>query len=256
MSGLATATGELFRKTLRQFPRVPPDIIQAILIPLFLFALFSLQMASVARLPGFPTGSYAAFLLPQIITFTAFTSANGAGYALVLEARSGYLDKLRAMPIPRASIVLGRLLAVGLRAALQALLILAIAFPFGIRVGEGLLGVVGILLLAAFLAICWAGLVSTLGLLTRSPEAVEASTVLFIPLVYLTTGAMPLSLMSPGIQRVVAANPVTYIVEAVRAMSLATGDALAILVGFGAAILLALAGVGAATWAMARLDRA
>ncbi len=249
-----TATDELLRKTLRQFPRVPPDIVQALAIPLFLFALFSLQMAAVSRLPGFPTENYAQFLLPQIIVFTAFTSANGAGYGLVLEAKSGYLDKLRAMPIPRASIVLGRLLAVGLRAMAQALLVLAVAFPFGIRVAGGVLGVVGILLLAACVAIAWAGIMSMLGLLTRSPEAVEASTVLFIPLTYLTTGAMPLALMSPAVQGVVRANPVTYVVEGIRAFSLDAGLSVVHLEAFASGLAMALVGVALATWAMRRLD--
>lgn len=250
----ATATNELLRKTLRQFPRVPPDIIQALAIPLFLFALFSLQMAAVARLPGFPTGNYAQFLLPQILVFTAFTSANGAGYGLVLEAKSGYLDKLRAMPIPRSSIVLGRILAVGLRAMAQALLVLAVAFPFGIRVAGGLPGVLGILVLAACVAVAWAGVMSALGLLTRSPEAVEASTVLFIPLTYLTTGAMPLALMSPAVQGVVRANPVTYVVEGIRAFSLDLGSGSVLVEAFASGLAMAALGVLLATWAMRRLD--
>jgi ABC transporter DrrB family efflux protein len=252
--GFLTATDELLRKTLRQFPRVPPDIVQALAIPLFLFALFSLQMAAVARLPGFPTENYAAFLLPQIIVFTAFTSANGAGYGLVLEAKSGYLDKLRAMPIPRSSIVLGRILAVGLRAMVQGLLVLLVAWPFGIRVATGPLGAVGILLLGAGVAVAWAGIMATLGLLTRSPEAVEASTVLFIPLTYLTTGAMPLELMSPAIQRVVLANPVTYVVEGIRGFNLGGGTATTLVLAFVASAAMALVGIALATWAMRRLD--
>jgi ABC-2 type transport system permease protein len=249
------ATDELLRKTLRQFPRVPPDIVQALAIPLFLFALFSLQMAAVARLPGFPATSYAAFLLPQILVFTAFTSANGAGYALVLEAKSGYLDKLRAMPIPRASIVLGRILAVGLRACAQGGLVLLVAWPFGIRVATGPLGIVGILLLVAGIAVAWAGCMAALGLATRSPEAVEASSVLFIPLTYLTTGAMPLALMSPVLQRVVLANPVTYVVEGLRALGLGGGAGSTIALAFLASAALALVGASLATWAMRRLDR-
>lgn len=251
----ASATGELFRKTLRQFPRVPPDIVQALAIPLFFFAVFSLQFKAIAQLPGFPTASYAAFLLPQILVFTSFTSANGAGYGFVLEAKSGYLDKLRAMPIPRSTIVLGRILAVALRAALQATLVLLLAWPFGLLADATLVGLAGILVLAACVSMTWAALMSALGIVTKSPEAVEASAILFIPLTYLTTGSIPLEFMDPFVQRIVLANPVTWIVEGMRALVLGGGTAFSLGIAFGTAALLALLGVSVATWAMRRMDR-
>lgn len=252
----AVGVGEMYRKSMRQFPRVPPDIVQAILIPLFFFALLSLQLQAMSRLPGFPTGSYAAFLLPQIIVFTAFTSANGAGYGLVLEVKSGYLDKLRAMPVPRSSLLLGRFLAVGTRALLQSLLIVGVAWIFGIRLAGGLVGLVAILLLAMLVAMSWAAIMGAVGLLTKSPEAVEASTILFLPLTYLTTGTVPLELMDPILQRIVVVNPVTYIIDGMRAFVLGAGGAGTALVAFAAAGGMALAGLALATWAMRRLDAA
>lgn len=248
-----TATGALFARSVRQIPRVPADVVQALVIPVFLFALNAAQYSAVSRLPGFPAQDYAAFLLPQIMVWTVFMSGNGAAYALVLEVKTGYLDKLILTPTARSAILSGRFLAVALRAALQVLLIVAIGYAVGIRFATGIAGLLLALVPLALLAIAWAGFGAWLALVTRSPEAVEASIVLFIPLTFLTTGAMPLELMPEGFRPFVLANPVTYIVEGVRSL-LMGWDAGAYGLAVGAAGAMALVTVSAATWALRRMD--
>ncbi|HVL47706.1 MAG TPA: ABC transporter permease [Candidatus Thermoplasmatota archaeon] len=265
MTGLASATWALAARSVRQYPRVPADFVVALLIPLFFFAVTSVTYASVARIPGFPTGDYALFFLPLVIVFAVFTSANGVGYALVLEVKNGYLDKLLALPIPRLAILLGRLLAVAARCMVQVALVLAIGYAFGMRFVTGLPGVAAVLLLAAGLAVAWASIGSFIALTTRSPEATEGMTILFLPLLYLTTGSMPLGLLPDGFRDIVVLNPVTYVIEGIRALLLdgwaapavatlpglplpAVPAAALAVVGFGAVT------VTAATWALGRMD--
>lgn len=220
---------------------------------MFLFALNAAQYSAVSQLPGFPAQDYAAFLLPQIMVWTVFMSGNGAAYSLVLEVKTGYLDKLVLTPVARSALLSGRFLAVGLRGVLQVLLIVAIAFAVGVRFETGVPGLLLALVPLALLAIAWAGFGAWLALVTRSPEAVEASIVLFIPLTFLTTGAMPLDLMPEGFRPFVLANPVTYVVEGVRSL-LMGWDLGAYALAVAAAGGMALVTVTAATWALRRMD--
>jgi len=248
------ATGAMFGRSLRQVPRVPADVAQALLIPIILFGLNAAQYAAVTQIPGFPAIEYAAFLLPQIMVWTAFMSANGAGYALVLETKTGYLDKLILTPVPRTALLSGRILAVAVRCAAQVVLIVLLALAVGVRFSAGPVGLLLALVPLALLAIAWAGFLSFLALTTRSPEAVEASVILFIPLTFLTTGAMPLHLLPEAFRPFVLANPVTHILEGVRGL-LMGWDLQAFGTGVVASAGLAAVWVGAAVWALRRMDR-
>ena len=63
-----------------------------------------------------------------------------AALFLVEEIEGGYFDKLRAIPIPRYSIVLGRLVAEGVKGVVISTVIVLIALPFGIEIASGPLG--------------------------------------------------------------------------------------------------------------------
>ena len=60
-----------------------------------------------------------------------------AALFLVEEIEGGYFDKLRAMPIPRYALVLGRLVAEGVKCVVIASVIVLIALPFGITIASG-----------------------------------------------------------------------------------------------------------------------
>ena len=88
--------------------------------------------------------SYGAFQLP--ITLLLAASFGMAALFLVEEIEGGYFDKLRAMPIPRYSLVLGRLVAEAGKGILLSTVIVLVALPFGITIASG---VPGFLLLVA-----------------------------------------------------------------------------------------------------------
>lgn len=256
------AAGLLAARSLRQIPRVPADFVVALLVPLFFFVLMSLAYSAAAQIPDFPTGSYKEFIFAQILAITVFTSGNGAGYGLVLEVRNGYLDKLLATPVPRSSILMGRLLAVAGRAAAQAAIVLGAGYFAGIRLVTGVPGMLVLLALAATLAVAWAAVGSFIALTTRSAEATEGFVILFLPLVYVTTGGMPLAFLPEAFRPFVLANPVTYVIEGFRALHLHGWGAAdvaglgvpALALAFAAALGLAAVTVSAATWALRRMD--
>ena len=114
----------LARRALREGIRTPEAIVPTLFIPLFFLVV---NVGQAARIfPGSSTEflhgqGYGAFQLPSSLLLAA--SFGSAALFLVEEIEGGYFDKLRATPVPRSAIVVGRLLAEGLKAVVIAGLI-------------------------------------------------------------------------------------------------------------------------------------
>src|ERR671924_2383990 len=121
----------LGQRALREGWRTPDALFPTVFIPLFFLVV---NVGQAARI--FPSASteflygqgYGAFQLPVSLLLAA--SFGTAALFLVEEIEGGYFDKLRATPIPRWSITIGRLIADGAKALLIATLIVLVALPF------------------------------------------------------------------------------------------------------------------------------
>ncbi|TMG09005.1 MAG: hypothetical protein E6I06_07525 [Chloroflexi bacterium] len=110
-------------RTLRRFFRVPANWIGIIFFPLIQLFVFSQLFKDIIQLPGFRSsgsGSYLAYLAPGQIAFTAFFAVAWSGSAILVEYRNGYMDKLRATPIFRVSILVGELAPLFIESAIMA----------------------------------------------------------------------------------------------------------------------------------------
>src|SRR3954467_2769534 len=128
----------LARRALRESWRTPEALVPTLFIPLFFLVVNVGQAAKI--FPGKTTSylhgqGYGAFQLPASLLLAA--SFGTAPLFLVEEIEGGYFDKLRAAPIPRSSIVLGRLIAEGVKGIGIAAAIVALAIVFGIEIASG-----------------------------------------------------------------------------------------------------------------------
>ena len=105
-------------RTTRRFFRVPANWISIIFFPLIQLLVFSQLYKDIvpAARPS-PTDSYLAYLAPGQVVFASFMAVAWAGYGMLVEYRSGYLDKLRATPIARTSILAGEMVPLFFQAA-------------------------------------------------------------------------------------------------------------------------------------------
>src|ERR671930_1764426 len=111
----------LGRRALREGMRTPEAIVPTIFIPLFFLVVNVGQAAKI--FPGSTTDflhgqGYGAFQLPSSMLLAA--SFGSAALFLVEDIEGGYFDKLRATPVHRSAIVLGRLIAEAVKGALIA----------------------------------------------------------------------------------------------------------------------------------------
>jgi ABC-2 type transport system permease protein len=211
----------LGRRALREGIRTPEAIVPTLFIPLFFLVVNVGQAAKI--FPGSSTAflhgqGYGAFQLPNSMLLAA-SFGTGALF-LVEEIEGGYFDKLRATPIPRSAIVLGRLIAEAVKAVLIAALIVLLALAFGITIASGPLGFVLLVVLTAGWAVVFAGFMQLIALKSRSAAATNSGSLIFFPLLFLTPNFVPRHLLTHGMEIAASVNPVTYVMEGMRSLIL------------------------------------
>jgi ABC-2 type transport system permease protein len=231
----------LGRRALREGIRTPEAIVPTLFIPLFFLVVNVGQVAKV--FPGSTTDflhgqGYGAFQLPTSMLLAA--SFGSAALFLVEEIEGGYFDKLRATPVHRSAIVLGRLIAEGVKGLLIATLLILLGLIFGIRIASGPLGFVLLVVLTAAWAVVYSGYMQIIALKTRSAAATNSAGLIFFPLLFLTPNIVPRDLLTRPMEIAATINPVTYVMEALRSLLLEDLVWETILLGF---LVVAVAGV-------------
>jgi ABC-2 type transport system permease protein len=215
-----TEVALLGRRAVREIIRLPAATIPALFIPLFFLAVNIGQVSKTfpSSTPFLHGQGYAAFQIPVSLLFAVSTVTSGL--ALVTEIEEGYFDKLLVAPIRRSSIILGRLGADLVRGLMLSILVLAAGFAFGVRVEAGVLGAVVLVVLSALWGVAYAGIGLLIALLTRNVQATQSSFILFFPLLFLTPNFVPFDRLSPLMEALARANPVSYVIEGLRSLIL------------------------------------
>lgn len=223
----------LGQRALREGWRTPEALVPTLFIPLFFLVV---NVGQAGRI--FPAGStdflngqgYGAFQLPASLLLAA--SFGTAALFLVEDIEGGYFDKLRAAPVPRWSIVAGRLIAELVKGVVVAAAIVVLGLAFGISVASGPLGFVLLVVLTALWSVVFVGFMQLIALKTRSAAATNSGGLVFFPLLFLTPNFVPRDLLTRPMEVAASLNPVTYIMEALRSLILGEFDWEAILPGF------------------------
>lgn len=197
------------------------SLFQPIIFLVLFTQLFSVFGSGLLALGGFPGVSYLSFATAGIVLQNGFSSALQSGTSVVDDLTSGFLEKELVTPVNRAAILLGRLLTDAFRVVVQSAIILLLAVLLGASIATGIPGVILVFVIVAFFGLAWSGISLTIGLKTKSAETVFAlGGILTFPLLFMSSALIPTSLMPGWMQTVSNLNPITYAVNAVRALVL------------------------------------
>lgn len=233
MSTLAVTGPSAFRReTLAQFgrwmhhlKREPFNIMFTLVQPVLWMLFFSSLMQN-ARFPGerLANTPYRDFMTAGVLAFTVYGNAMAGGIPMLFDRENGFLTRLLAAPISRASILVGRFLYVELLAMAQTLVILGLAVLMGVRVQTGFLGVCGILVYGGLLGLGLTSLSLALAfILKRHGSFFMILGTVGLPLLFCSTALAPLDAMPPWMRVVALCNPMSYCVNAMRELVLGGG---------------------------------
>ncbi len=192
------------------------------------------------RVHAIPTGGvpYLDFLAPGVLAQSVLFIAIFYGIAVIWERDLGLVHKLLVSPASRAALVLGKALSAGVRGLSQAVIVYLLAWLLGVQMNWHLPAMLGM----AFTVLLGAAVFSTFSLIiacivkTRE-RFMGIGQILTMPLFFASNAMYPIALM-PGWLKVIAhVNPLTYEVDAMRALMI-HGGASAYGVGFDFGVLL------------------
>ena len=219
-------------RNIKQIWRPLLALIPSLFIPIFFFVVNSMSLSAFAKVPGFPNVSYRDFIAPVALFTAIFFSAGNAGIELVQDISNGYFKKLIIMPINRLSILFGRLTEVAVQAVFQGLIVLVLLLAVGVNFRTGFFGILAIFGMMVLFAMAWSCVGIIAALRTQNARLVQSMFVIVFPFLYLTTSQAPKQLLPPTFRIIATYNPVTYIIEGVRALVLSNWNDPAIGLGF------------------------
>jgi ABC-2 type transport system permease protein len=191
------------------------------ILPIFLGVFFlliytgSLSGAASFFLSG---QSYLGFILPLSVISTALSAASSAGQAIIRDIESGYFDKLLLTPISRSALLLGPMNAAAIALVIQICPLVVIALLMGLDPATGVIGLVLLLGYALLIGLGLAGFIVGIALRTSNAGATASASFLVFPLTFLTATFTPVELLTGWIRVAARFNPITYILEATRAL--------------------------------------
>jgi ABC-2 type transport system permease protein len=195
----------LFRHNLRATLRQKIGIIFGVIQPLVFLVLFG---------PIFATIGTWETLVPGLIIQLGLMSTGMAGFGVVFEKRSGVLERMRVTPASRLALLLGRVLNNAVTLIIQAVLLVAVGYAFGLRAPAA--GVVTGLVLVVVLGLSLAALSYAVALTLDDQLFAPVMSTAVLPLVLLSGAFLPMS-MAPGwLDALSHISPFRYVLEALR----------------------------------------
>src|SRR4051794_30979444 len=214
-------THQVFLRNARVLLRQPAFLVITLVQPLIWLLLFGALFKAVTQIPGFGGGSYLDYLTPGIVVMLAVSSAGWTGMGFIEDINSGVMDRMLVTPAWRGAFNLGGVMQSVVSVLVQTALVVVIA----LILGADLAHVPMLFLVAALLAAAFASISNGIGVLARRRETlIGAVSLLLLPLTFLSSALMQLSLAAGWIGTVAKFNPVDWAATAARSATTESFD--------------------------------
>ena len=236
-------TWHLFNKYMIITLRMPLWSLFTLIQPLIWLIIFAQLFGRFVQ-----AENYMDFMVPGILIMTVLFGSSWSGVSLLREISAGTVDKMLVSPVSRVAIVLSRVLHSAFQVIAQALVILIVAWIMGSTISMNPLYILLAMLVIFLLGVGFAALSNGFAItLQREEPLVMIGNLMTLPLMFFSSALVPKQFMPDWIEFISLINPITYAVEAVRAVLASTPD-LAVFAK-GLVIMVLFAGI-ALTWAV------
>jgi len=213
-------TMTITRRNLLVWYRVPAYIAFSVFQPVIFVLMFRYVFGGAISVPGIK-GGYVNFLMPGIIAQTAAFATFGTAIALAMELQKGVIDRLRSMPMARSAVLTGRIVADTLRMLVTVLIVVGVGYAVGFRFENGVFPAILMIAMAIFLGVSICVIAAFTGLAIGDEESVQAFGLIWLfPLTFLSSAFVRIVSMPGWLQAFANNQPVTYVVDTMRALAL------------------------------------
>lgn len=238
-------TLHLFNKYMRITMRMPLWSLFTLIQPLIWLLIFGQLFKNFVQLPG---ENYMDFMVPGILVMTVLFGSSWSGVSLLREITAGTVDKMLVSPVSRVAIVLSRVMHSAAQVIAQCIIILIVGWILGATITFNVfylaLGLIIVFLLGVGFAALSNGFAITL---QREEPLVMIGNLMTLPLMFFSSALVPKLFMPDWIQSIAMINPISYSVDAIRAVMVGTPDFATYLTGL---VVLAVFAGTALAWAV------
>jgi ABC-2 type transport system permease protein len=225
----------------RKLKHDPSEVLTRALQPAIWLLLFGQVMAHVRGLDA-GGANYLDFLAPGILAQSVLFAAIFYGISAIWERDLGILHRYMVSPAPRSALVLGKAASSAVRGLLQAIMVYLLAVLMSINVSFNPLHLLGVGTLIALGSGLFATFSLAVACIVKTRERfMGIGQVLTMPIFFASNAIYPIDIMPDWLKAVSLANPLSYEVDALRALMLVGGES-KFGIAFDLAVLLCVSG--------------
>jgi ABC-2 type transport system permease protein len=222
-----TDTALMTRRNLLVWARMRAFLVLTVIQPIVFVLLFRFVFGGAIHFSG--SGGYVDYLMPGIIAQTAAMASVATALALARSTTKGVVDRYRSMPMARPAYLAGRLTADAVRILVTLIVMVIVGYIVGFRFRAGApaaLAMTGVALAFGLAVCCVSGFI---GLALRNEETVQGYGLVWLfPLTFVSSAFVPVSSMPGWLQPFARNQPVTIVIDAMRALTVGGSTAAAV----------------------------
>jgi len=229
-ASFVASTVQVARRALLRYFRTPQLVVLGTVQGALFLLIFRYVFGGAVEIHGI---SYVNFLIPRFVMTGVLFSGQGGATGVADDLQQGFVDRLRSLPVPRACFLAGRALADSFWNTWGLLVAAAVGLAVGFRPHGPVLDDLAALGLCIVFGFAFEWSFILIGLVSGTPQAAQGLALLVFPLTFVSSAYVPVASMPGWLQAFAQHQPVTYMVGAVRALTL--GDRAPAVLGHSAA---------------------
>jgi ABC-2 type transport system permease protein len=205
----------LVGRNVKHIARNAEMLIQAVSLPIVLLLLFRFMFGGAINVPGM---AYIDYLVPGLVVVSIGFNSTTTVVGVAADLTQGLVERFRSMPMAGPAVLVGHVVSGVLRSMLSLVVMVAVGLAVGFRPAGGVLGwlgAVGLLVLFAT-GVFW--LATLLGSIAKTVEGAGGLGMILVFVPYATSALVPTASMPSVLRAVVDNQPVTVLIDAVRAL--------------------------------------
>jgi ABC-2 type transport system permease protein len=210
----------------------PTEIFTRAVQPALWILIFGQVFARIYTMQG--KGNYLDFMAPGILAQSALFISIFYGIAIIWERDLGLIHKILTTPTPRTAVVLGKALSASLRTLPVMIIIYFLAALLHVQISWNVLNLIGVICMTSLGSIFFSTFSLIIACIVKTRERfMGIGQLLTMPLFFASNAIYPIEIMPGWLKVVSRINPLTYVIDALRAMMLGRSSQFGIAADFG-----------------------
>jgi ABC transporter DrrB family efflux protein len=220
ISEVISDIGVMTLRDVRRYLRLPQLLVTNVILNVVLLLLFNYVFGGAIQTGGV---AYIQYFLPGFLAQSVVFGSTQTSVGISEDLSKGLIDRFRSLPMARSAFLSGRVLADAIRYLILIVIMIGVGYAAGFRFQGGFLpAFAGVWLIVLFgIALTWVGVF--VGISVKDTETAQVAGFVWVfPLVFASSLYVPIETMPSWLQAFAKINPVTPMVDTIRALSWGT----------------------------------